>query len=210
MVDRQFGLCQITPKSLFPSYEVLTVITADDDFDIIQEEVDILWKKRPQFKPTPFLPSFYCTIEFASWWQKYFNALVGRMEDKQAQLTVAFTFLQAKPTRCEYTHIKQIQAFQKYFKVVYLPSNLRRNIEEAARELREKITDKIPDLVIPGYAKDKYLFALHFAKLKIPPLPTNPLALAFPPPIPDWFYCPLSDIVNSQQKMANRVVPTKL
>lgn len=183
MVARQFGLCQITPKSLFPSYEVLAVITTGDDSDDIHAEVDALWKQRPQFNPTPFIPAFFCTMEFAKWWQQYFNALVGALEEKQTQLTTAFTFLQAKPTRCKYTHIKQIQAFQKYFKVVYLSGNLRRTIEEAARELREKITDKIHDLVITGYAKDKYLFALHFAKIKIPPLPTSPLELAFAPPI---------------------------
>lgn len=210
MVARQFGLCQIIPKPLFPSYHVLSDIIAGESGDIVQEAVDALWKQKPQFNPTPFIPSFYCTLEFAKWWQTYFDRLVvGDPAVKQTQLTTAFTSLQAKPTKCKFTHAKQIQAFQKYFKTVYDPNNLRRTIEEAARELRERVTDKIPDLKIPGYAKDKYLFALKFSKMKIPPLPTSPLALAFASPIPDWFYCPISDIVNSQQKPAKRVVPTK-
>lgn len=65
--------------------------------------------------------------------------------------------------------------------------SLRRTIAEAARELKEKITKNIPDLDIPGYAKDKYLFALQFAKIKYPPFPTSPLALAFRPPIRTGF-----------------------
>ncbi|XP_050895836.1 flocculation protein FLO11-like [Lathyrus oleraceus] len=47
---------------------------------------------------------------------------------------------QAKSTKCNALHTKQIQAFQKYFRVVYRPNNLRRTISEAAAELKEKAT----------------------------------------------------------------------
>ena len=122
---------------------------------------------------------------------------------------IAFPSLQAKPTKCKLTHAKQIHAFQDYFQVVYRPNDLRRTISEAAVELKEKVTSKIPKLKIPGYAKDEYLYALCFGNIKFPPFPSSPLALAFGPPIPDWWVTSLSDIQNSYKKNSDRVVPTK-
>src|ERR1043165_2115557 len=46
-------------------------------------------------------------------------------------------------------------------------------------------------------------------KIKFPPLPTSPLALAFRPPIPDWWYSSWSNIQNAYKRKADRVVPTK-
>ena len=92
---------------------------------------------------------------------------------------------------------------------MYRPNDLRRTIAEEVKELKEKVTDRIPQLKIPSYVKDKYLYALHFGKINFPPFPSIPLALAFGPPIPDWWYFPWSDIENSYKKKAERVVPTK-
>ena len=83
---------------------------------------------------------------------------------------------------------------------MYRPNNLRRTIFEAVVELKEKVTDRISTLKIPGYAKEKYLYALHFGNIKFPPLPYSPLALAFGPPIPDVWYCSLSDMQNAYKK----------
>ncbi|XP_058786595.1 uncharacterized protein LOC131661172 [Vicia villosa] len=52
-------------------------------------------------------------------------------------LNMRFT---GKPTKCKATNIKQIQAFPKYFGVVYFPNNLRRTISQAAEVLRDKVT----------------------------------------------------------------------
>ena len=84
------------------------------------------------------------------------------------ELTASLNTFKGKTTKFKTTNIKEIQAFQKYFKVVYLPTNLLRTIFDAARELREKVTDRILQLKIPGYAKDKYLYALHFGNIKFP------------------------------------------
>jgi len=93
---------------------------------------------------------------------------------------------------------------------VYRPDNLRGTIWEAAVELKAKVTDQLSKLKIPGYVKDKYLYALHFGKLKFPPLPSSPLALAFGHLVPVWFYCPISYIQNaSKKRKADRMVPTK-
>lgn len=92
---------------------------------------------------------------------------------------------------------------------MYRTDNLRRTISKAVSELKEKVTDRLPKLKIPGYAKDKYLYALHFGNIKFPPLPSSPLALAFGNSILDWYYCPFSDVQNTYKKKADRVVPTK-
>ena len=92
---------------------------------------------------------------------------------------------------------------------MYRPNDLRRTIADAVKELKEKVADRIPQLKISGYAKDKYLYALHFWKIYFPHFPSSPFALAFGPPIPDWWYFPWSDIENSYKKKAERVVSTK-
>lgn len=209
LVARQFGLCQFVPKSLFPSLDILTNILCDKPWNMVKEDVEVLWAKRPRLHSIPFQPAFLCTKKFDDWWQSYFSAYVGAPEAKLSELTQALVHLQAKSTKCKALHIKQIQAFQKYFRVVYRPDNLRRTISEAAAELKEKVTDKIPKLKISGYAKDKYLYALHFGNIRFPPLPSSPLALAFDSSIPDWYYCPFSDVQNAYKKKADIVVSTK-
>lgn len=93
LVARQFGLCQPIPKHLCPSYDVLVNITSDEEFSIIQEEVDQLWAKRPQLTPTFYQPAFYCIEEFTIWWQQYFTTFIGDPEVKLAELTSTFALL---------------------------------------------------------------------------------------------------------------------
>ncbi|KAI5394489.1 hypothetical protein KIW84_061232 [Lathyrus oleraceus] len=192
LVARQFGLCQFIPKSLFSSQELLANILYGQPWSEIEEELETIWKNRPRLPSLPFRPAYYCTKEFHDWWQSYFTIYVGVPEAKLSELTEAFVHLQTKSTKCKALHVKQIRAFQNYFQVVYRPDNLRGTIWEAAVELKAKVTDKLPKLKIPGYAKDKYLYALHFGNLKFPPLPSSPLALAFGHLVPLWFYCPIS------------------
>lgn len=52
----------------------------------------------------PLKSAFYCTEEFATCWQKYFTTLIGDPEVKLAELTLAFTFFQGRPTRCKPTN----------------------------------------------------------------------------------------------------------
>ncbi|XP_050915350.1 histone promoter control protein 2-like [Lathyrus oleraceus] len=111
---------------------------------MVKEDVEALWEKRPRLNSIPFQATFLCTKEFDDWWQSYFVAYVGAPEAKLSELTQALIHLQAKSTKCKALHIKQIQAFQKYFRVVYRPNNLRRTISEAAAELKEKATPEKP------------------------------------------------------------------
>ena len=92
---------------------------------------------------------------------------------------------------------------------MYRPNNLSRTIFQAVVESKEKVTDRISTLKLPDYAKDKYLYALHFRNIKFPPFPSSPLALAFGPPIPDWWYCSLSEMQNAYKKKDDKVEPTK-
>lgn len=92
---------------------------------------------------------------------------------------------------------------------MYRPDNLLRTSSEAAAKLKEKVADRILKLKIPSYVKDKCLYAIHFGNIRFPPLPSSPLALAFGSSIPDWYYCPFSDMQNAYKKKVDRVVPTK-
>jgi len=60
------------------------------------------------------------------------------------------------------THIREIQAFQKYFQTVYDPLHLKRTVNYAAKTLRDKTFDKIPTMKFPPFTPNKYLFALYF------------------------------------------------
>ena len=181
----------------------------DQSWVAVKDIVGTLWAHTPILNFTPFKPAFFCTYDFKLWWQTYLVTFINDAARKMTQLTVAFDVLQGKGTKCKEIHIKEIQAFQNFFKVVYLPNDLRRTISDAARELKEKIIEKIPQLKIPSYAKDKYFYALYFGKIKFPPLPTSPLALAFRPSFPDWWYISWSNVQNAYKKKADRVVPTK-
>jgi len=92
----------------------------------------------------------------------------------------------SKKSKC--THIREIQAFQKYYETVYDPLHLERTVYYAAKTMRDKINDKIPTIKSPPCTLSKYLLALYF-KTRFPPLPTSKLALAFMLSLPKWLLC---------------------
>ena len=104
------------------------------------------------------------------------------------QLISSFNLVQKQLKKNKGTHIREIQAFQKFFQTVYDPLHLKRTVHYAAKTLRDKINDKLPSMKFPPLIPSKYLFALHF-KIKFPSLPTTDLALAFRPPYPKWLPC---------------------
>ena len=106
--------------------------------------------------------------------------------------------MQNKSKKSKGTHIREIQAFQKYFQTVYDPLYLKRTVNYATKTLRDKTFDKIPTMKFPPFTPNKYLFALHFKK-KFSPLPTSELALAFRPPYPKWLPC--YSLLGMRQKL---------
>jgi hypothetical protein len=117
------------------------------------------------------------------------------------QLILAFNTVQSRTKKSKGTHIREIQAFQKYFQTAYDPLHLKRTINYAAQTLRDKIYDKLPLMKFPPFTFSKYLFALHF-KVKFPPLPTSKLALAFRPPYPKWL--PYISSLGMKQKLIKK------
>lgn len=105
------------------------------------------------------------------------------------QLTDAFSVLQQKFKKGKAKHIKGIQAFQKYFEIVYDPNDLSLTIREIAVTLKEKVMVKLPKLRIPDYVKGKYAFTLNFHHPIFPHFPTSEMDLVFAPPFPQWFIC---------------------
>lgn len=74
-------------------------------------------------------------------------------------LTNAFTSLLKKFNKGRLTHIKEIQTFEKYFKTIYDPNDLRWTVIEVTMTLKDKLMAKLADLSIPTYVKDRYSFA---------------------------------------------------
>jgi len=107
-------------------------------------------------------------------------------------------------------HIREIQAFRKYFETVYDPLNLSRTVCYAAKTLKSKIIEKIPTMKFPPFVTNKYTFALH-SKIKFPPLPSSDLPLEFRPPYPEWFVCgsQMAIIQNLFTKKAKQITSTK-
>lgn len=76
-------------------------------------------------------------------------------------LTEAFSSLKTKfKKKGGGTHIKEIQAFQRYLKTLYNTNKLSQTIFDAAHTLKEKLVEKIPKLKFPSYVAYKYAFAL--------------------------------------------------
>jgi len=118
--------------------------------------------------------------------------------------------VQKHPKKNKGMHIREIQAFQKKIQTVYDPLHLSRTVYYAAKNLRDKINDKIPTMNFPPFTPSKYLFALHF-KIKFPSLPTSKLVLAFRPPYPKWLPC--NSLLGMKQslitKEKDKVTPVK-
>lgn len=184
---RQFGLIQPKPCSLYQSVE-----------DLRQPLLEQVWrsavrraeKQRFTFEPVAFTPSYACTVAFHRWWQDYYDCQSNRINPSPLlpQMILAFHAVQKNTKKNKGTHIREIQAFQKYFQTVYDPIHLSRTVNNAAQTLRDKIYEKIPIVKFPPYTPNKYRFTLD-SKMKFPALPTSELALAFRPPYPKWLYC---------------------
>lgn len=71
------------------------------------------------------------------------------------------------------THIKEIQDFKNYFKVVYNPYQLSQIIYGATSTLKPKIIEKILKLHFSPCIKERYDFALEFHLPKFPSLPIS-------------------------------------
>ena len=90
LVARQFGLCQIVPRSFYPFHELLIDVLDDQSWDVIKETVDTMWAHRANLTFTPFKPAFFCTQEFKTWWQSYLVTFISNAAGKMNELTVAF------------------------------------------------------------------------------------------------------------------------
>lgn len=127
-------------------------------------------------------------------------------------LTDVFSSLQQKFDKGRSKHLKEIQAFQKYFEIVYDSNDLGRIIREVAVTLKYKMQVKLPNLKIPEYVEDKYKSALNYYPHRFPLLPTSEMVMAFSHPFPWWFVCGefLKVHKNKCMKLAQRVALTKL
>jgi len=155
------------------------------------------------FQTTPFAISHACTEAFFRWWQDYYRRQANRVNPEilLPQLISTFDIVQSKAKKNKGTHIREIQAFQKKFQIVYDLLHLKRRVYYAARTLRDNVFDKIPTMKFPPLTPSKYLFALHF-KIKFPTLPTSELALAFRPPYPKWLFC--ASLLGMKQKLKTK------
>jgi len=70
---------------------------------------------------------FACTEAFFRWWQDYYKRQANRTNPDSLlpQLISAFDIVQNKSKKSKGTHIREIQAFQKYFQTVYDPLHLK-------------------------------------------------------------------------------------
>src|ERR1043165_8426842 len=109
----------------------------------------------------------------------------------QQHLMAAFSLVQEHVKKGRFTHIKAIQAFQKYFETVCNPTNLHRTVFEAAQTLEENLKKNLSKIKFPPYVKpeSRYMWAFKNQPPRFPNLPTSELALAFFPPYPWWFVC---------------------
>lgn len=144
-----------------------------------------------QFTPVPINPSFFCSREYDTWWKNDYSKEMFDVATFTQHLTYVFASVQEKTKKGTSTHIKEIQAFQKYFETAYRPDDLSRTIREAAVTLREKFMKKLPDLKLPSYVKPKHRYELDFNlyKPKFPRLLSVDFGVAFVPPLPNWFVC---------------------
>jgi len=92
----------------------------------------------------PMNPHMNALSHFFLWWRGYFNAKREEvnLDTLFFDLISAFKLLQHKKKKEKGTHIREIQAFQKYFETVYDPSQLSRTVYNAAKTLKEKLFEK--------------------------------------------------------------------
>ncbi|XP_058748016.1 uncharacterized protein LOC131620851 [Vicia villosa] len=212
LVSRQFGLAQITPKCLYEKRNHMCFHT----LYLTEEECERKINKYigvTNLSPISFEPSFYSTPDFHQWWTEYYSSQIFDADSLAQELTAAFTDVQENFKKGTSTHIKEIQAFQKFFETIYRPDYLSRTVREAAVTLREKFSTKLNKLKLPSYVRPelRYEVAFKLHPPKFPPLPSADFGVALSPPFPDWFVCGnvLKILRESTKKRAERVVPTK-
>src|SRR3954468_23280154 len=162
--------------------------------------------------PISFVPAFYTTPDFQQWWSDYYKAHIYDVEGLTRELTKAFTAVQDKFRKGTSTHIKEIQAFQKFFETIYRPDDLSRTVREVAVTLREKFSAKLGKLKLPPSVRPelRYEVAFKLNPPKFPPLPSADFVVDLSPPFPDWFVCGngLKILREQTKKHAERVVPS--
>ena len=113
----------------------------------------------------------------------------------------------------KFTHIKEIQAFQRCFENFYDLTNISQTVFDAAKTLKEKFTKKLPSLKIPSSIKreHRYELVVQLQPPKFPKLPNADFGLAFFLTYPNWFNCGniFNTLKNDGQTPAKRVVSTK-
>lgn len=211
MVSRKFGVSQTKPKSFFNQKSDLCLCIIDYSEDYYLRRITRHASDRPKMTPFAFQLSFYLTPEFDTWWKTYHAKEFMNVATLSKHLNDTYSSLQQKFKKGRDRHIKKIQAFYKYFEIVYDLDNLSRKIHETTVTLKEKMFAKLPNLHIPDYLKDTYSFALKFNPSKFPNFPTSEMALAFTPLFPQWFICGefLKVHKNKCLKPAQRVTLTK-
>jgi len=188
--------------------------------DLKQPLIEHIWRallrqvqeRAPVFDPASFTLSHACTEAFSRWWQEYYRRQASRVNPDSLlpQLISSFIIVQKPSKKKKGTHIREIEAFQKFFQTVYDPLHLRQTVHYAAKTLTYKINDKLPSMKFPPFTPSKYLFALHF-QIKFPSLPTSDLALAFRPPYPKWLPCDSLLAINQKfiTKEKDKVIVAK-
>jgi len=149
-VARKFGLIQPKPSSLYKCLE-----------DLEQPLIEHVWRSSLRrinekvfaFEPVPFAASFACTKAFFRWWQDYYKRQANQTNPDTLllQLISAFDVVQNKLKKSKGTHIREIQAFQKYFQTIYDPLHLKRTVNYVVKTLMDKTFDKIPTIKFPPF-----------------------------------------------------------
>src|SRR3954464_14997368 len=179
LVSRQFGLVQIKPKCLYEKRNHMCLHT----LHLTEEECEskiARYAGVANLSPIPFEPAFYSTPDFQQWWTDYYTMQIFDAESLTRKLTEAFADVQEKFHKGTSTHIKEIQAFQKFFETIYRPDDLSRTVREAAVILREKFSAKLDKLKLPLYVRPELRYEVAF-KLN-PPLPSADFGVALSPP----------------------------
>ena len=98
-------------------------------------------KFRQQFIPREFRLSSYVTQSFVEWWDNYYTPLHHPLKDCFDKLLTEFTpsVQTGNPAKkSKGMHLREIQAFEKYFKVKWNPKYPKSVIREAELVLKKK------------------------------------------------------------------------
>lgn len=120
----QFGITQTIPRPFFKKKSELYLNTVDySEDDYLQR---LAWHAdiRPTFSLLSFEPNHYCTQDFDNWWRAHHAQEFMDVATISQHLTGSFSYLLQKFKKGISKHIKEIQAFQKYFETVYDPNDL--------------------------------------------------------------------------------------